>query len=82
MRSVSAREANQGFSELLGQVEKGEEVVITKHGRPVAVLAPYRAPALSPEREAAIEHAIAVMEEGLPWATRRRRFTRDEMHER
>jgi prevent-host-death family protein len=81
MRSVSAREANQGFSELLGQVEKGEEVVITKHGRPVAVLAPYRAPILSPERQAAIDRVMKLMEEGLPWEEHGP-FTRDEMHER
>jgi prevent-host-death family protein len=81
MRSVSAREANHGFSELLGAVEKGEEVVITKHGRPVAVLSPYRAPTLSPERQAAIERAMKLMEEGLPWEGHGP-FARDEMHER
>jgi prevent-host-death family protein len=82
MKSVSAREANQGFSALLAQVEEGEEVVITKRGRPVAVLKPYRAPAMTPERQAAIEHAIAVMNEELPMTGEVRRFTRDEMHER
>ena len=53
MKSISARQANQGFSELLAAVEAGEEVVITKHGRPVAVLSPFQTAALTAERQAA-----------------------------
>lgn len=82
MKAVTAREANQGFSELLSQVEGGEEVMITKHGRPVAVLTPYRAPAMTPERQAAIERVVALMKKGLSCQGEVRRFTRDEMHER
>ena len=81
MKTVSAREANHGFSELLSRVESGEEILITKRGHPVAVLSPYRPPALTPERRAAIGHAIAVMETGLRWGAPFRTFTRDEMHE-
>ena len=40
MRTVTAREANQNFSKLLADVEGGETVVITKHGRPVAEFRP------------------------------------------
>jgi len=53
--------------------------VITRRGKPVAVLAPY-ASQLSQERERAIERAVALMRKGLPIGNRR--FTRDEMHER
>jgi prevent-host-death family protein len=81
VKTVSARQANQAFSELLSQVERGEEVVILKHGQPVAVLSPYRPPLITPERRRAIGHAIEVMSKGLPWGRRRKRFTRDEMHE-
>ena len=38
MKSVTARHANQRFSELLSQVEGGEEVVITDNRQPVAKL--------------------------------------------
>jgi prevent-host-death family protein len=79
MRAVTAREANQAFSRLLGEAERGESVVITRHGRPVAVLSPYNG-AASAERQAAIEALVALMREGLPIGNRR--FTRDEMHER
>ena len=81
MKTVSAREANHAFSELLSQVESGEEVLITKRGQPVAVLSPYRPPAMTPERRNAIDHAIKVMQQGLPWAGGFRTFSRDEMHE-
>ena len=36
----SIREANQNFSKLISEVEKGEIVVITKNGRDVAELRP------------------------------------------
>ncbi len=79
MRSVSAREANQSFSRVLGDAENGDTIVITRRGKPVAVLAPY-ASHLSRQREQAIERAVALMRKGLPLGNRR--FTRDEMHER
>jgi prevent-host-death family protein len=82
MKSVTAREANQKFSELLMRVEDGEEIVITKRGEPVAVLSPYRRPAMTPERRAAIDRALEMMKKGLPWGSEFRTFTRDEMHER
>lgn len=40
MKSVGAFQAKTQLSQLLDQVEKGEAVTITRHGRPVAVLAP------------------------------------------
>jgi prevent-host-death family protein len=82
MKSVSAREANQGFSSLLSQVEQGQEVLITKRGRAVAILAPYRPSLLTPVRKRAIQRAIKLMEKGLPWGNALRHFTRDEMRDR
>jgi prevent-host-death family protein len=37
---VSATEAKARFAEWLRRVEAGEEIVIARHGRPVAVLVP------------------------------------------
>lgn len=43
MKSAGIREARQNLSELLGEVRKGREVVITDRGRPVArLVAPQR----------------------------------------
>jgi len=40
MKKIGAFEAKNRLSELLDAAENGEEVVITKHGRPVAKLVP------------------------------------------
>src|SRR6516162_10080419 len=69
MKTVSARQANHDFSELLSRVERGEEILITKRSKPVALLSPYHPPRLTPERQAAIDHAIEVMAQGLSWGT-------------
>lgn len=79
MRSVSAREANQSFSRVLRDAENGETVVVTRRGKPVAIVGPYQ-PSNDIDREQAIERIVTLMREGLPLGGRR--FTRDEMHER
>jgi prevent-host-death family protein len=40
--SVGAFDAKTNLSQLLDRVEQGETIVITRHGEPVARLAPYR----------------------------------------
>jgi prevent-host-death family protein len=40
MRAVSLAHAKAHLSELMDNVESGEEVVITRHGRPVARVLP------------------------------------------
>jgi prevent-host-death family protein len=42
MKTVSARQANHEFSALLSRAEQGEDILITKHHKSVAVLSPYR----------------------------------------
>jgi prevent-host-death family protein len=80
MRSISAREANQGFSKLLQAVAEGEEVVITRRGKPVARLSPVE-PAADSEREAETERILARLREGADLGPRVS-WTRDELHER
>ena len=77
MRFVTAREANQAFSNMLKQAEQGESVVITRRGRPVAMLTAYPSSDAG-EKELAIEHIVGLMRKGVAIG---RRFTRDEMHE-
>ena len=52
MPTVSAFEAKTRFGELLDRVSKGEEVVITRHDRPVARLIPEGARRLADVRRA------------------------------
>ncbi|MBC5804714.1 MAG: type II toxin-antitoxin system prevent-host-death family antitoxin [Candidatus Eremiobacter antarcticus] len=40
MKTVDAFEAKTNFSSLLGEAERGETIVVTKKGRPVAQLGP------------------------------------------
>ncbi len=52
--TVGAYEAKTHLSELLEQVEAGQEITITKHGAPVARLVPVGRHATTEERAAAI----------------------------
>jgi prevent-host-death family protein len=38
--SISAADANRGFSSLLRRVRQGRSVVVTSHGKPVAKIVP------------------------------------------
>ena len=40
MKTIGAYEAKTHLPRLLDEVEKGERITITKHGRPVAILVP------------------------------------------
>ena len=51
---VGAYQAKTHLSELLEKVEAGEEIIITKHGAPVAKLVPVKKEASTQERAAAI----------------------------
>jgi prevent-host-death family protein len=82
MKTVSARQANHEFSDLLSRAERGEEILITKRNKPVAMLTPYRPALMTLEREKAIEHAVDVMQQGLPWGGKLRRLRREVMHKR
>ncbi len=82
MKTISARQANHEFSALLSRAERGEDILITKHNKPVAVLSPYRPPTITAERKKAIQHAATVMQKGLDWGEALPRYTRDEMHDR
>ncbi|MDP6787056.1 MAG: type II toxin-antitoxin system prevent-host-death family antitoxin [Rhodospirillales bacterium] len=80
MKTVSAREANQSFSKLLGEAAGGEEVIITKRGKPVAKLVSVEESGPDEERQRAIERMVKRMRRGIKLGGRG--FTRDEMHER
>lgn len=76
MRTVGAREANQQFSSLLSEVEKGGTVVITRHGRPVARLVPE--PAERGEASKGVEELIRRFARPMGG----RPLVRDELHGR
>jgi len=79
MKTVTAREANQKFSQLLASVDKGEEVVITRRGVPVARLVPEVA-AKGDERAQARRELMEMLRKGVPLGGVR--ANRDEIYDR
>ena len=67
MRKVSTSEAKIHLSALLDDVARGETIIITKRGRPVARLTPPEAPA----RETAIAavRTLRDLRQRVGWAT-------------
>ncbi|MDE0255918.1 MAG: type II toxin-antitoxin system prevent-host-death family antitoxin [Rhodospirillaceae bacterium] len=66
MRTVSLMTANQEFSRLIRDVERGEGVLITRRGRPIAKLVPHTADKLAdPEWAAAYRRMMTQLEEGV-----------------
>lgn len=82
MRTVTAREANQSFSKLLSDVEAGERVVITKHGRKVAELKPVEVLEDDASRMARWKAFMEELRTGLAFEGDGPPYTRDEMYER
>lgn len=58
MSTVSAFEAKTRFGEILERVARGEEIVITRHDKPVARIVPEGAP-----RSAQVERSAARLRE-------------------
>jgi prevent-host-death family protein len=68
---VEASEARNTLSALLDRAERGEEIVITRHGKPVARLAPCSA-AVDQESAKAALARIRARAQGVaavPWET-------------
>jgi prevent-host-death family protein len=61
MTTCTVAEAKAHLSELLARVENGEELVITRRGRPVAQLSPIR-----PVKRAPDWQAIRAFRESMP----------------
>lgn len=62
MQTVKLADAKAHLSELIGQVEEGESVCITRHGKPVAHLNPVHRP-----REPISLDMLRMVTQG-PWA--------------
>ena len=79
--TVTATEANRSLSRLLREVERGKRVVITSHGRKVAIMSP--AEEQAPTREQRLA-ALEILKQR--WATQPHitigPWTREELYER
>ena len=80
LTQITAREANQRFSEVLAKVEsEGHGFVVTKHGRPVARILPFASGDAGTDmaKEAILRR---LFESAKPLGVGR--ISRDELHER
>ena len=82
MRQVSLRDANQNFAKLIAEVEAGEQVVLTRRGRPVARIVPEapRKRGLTPDQQAAHERLMALFRRGYHLGGLK--VNRDEIYDR
>ena len=80
-QQITLREANQHLSRYIDAVQRGEEVVITKRGVPVARLMPVeQTKSLTPAQEQARARSRERMTRGYPLGGEP--FDRDAAHER
>jgi prevent-host-death family protein len=78
---TSLREMNQQLGRWMKTVERGEEVVITRRGKPIARLVPIvEERKLSVEQRAALERTLSRMRAG--YSLGGRMPSKDELHER
>lgn len=81
IHQIGIREANRHLSRYIAAVERGEEVIITRRGQPVARLVPVpRKRQLTPEQKAARARMLARMRKGYSLGIGR--IDRDKLHER
>lgn len=80
MKTVSAREANQHFSRLLKVAAEGEDVVITRRGKPVAKLVAVAGPKIDAKRRAAIKRLMKMLRKGYDLGGLR--IKREELYDR
>ena len=76
-KAVSAADANRRFSELLRTVKKGQSVIVTSHGKPVAKITPVA----EDEREAEGARALLFARLRKERAVNAGRWTRDELYD-
>lgn len=78
MASVTALEAKTRFGTLLERVAQGEEIIITKHDKPVARLVPEGRPSVEIVRQAV--HGLRALQAEIKARTRgQKRLTQDEI---
>jgi len=76
-KTISLRDANQGFSRCIREVQAGEEFVITRKGQPVARLIPVGGKRmLTAEQETALARLA-----DTSWPLNIGRFNRDEIYQ-
>ena len=78
---VSLREVNHHLAEYIHSVEKGNEVIITRRGKPIVMMVPLKKVAqLTRQQQKSRKNLFSIMEKGL--SIKGETFERDSLHER
>lgn len=78
---VPLREVNHHLAQYIHSVEKGNEVIITRRGKPIArMTALKKVTHLPPQKERSRKKLLSLMEKGL--SLKGETFNRAELHER
>lgn len=78
---VGLREANQHLPDYIKLVEKGEEILITRHGKPVAkLIGVHQKKSLSQTQKVALKRTIARMRAGFKYDEKT--FNREDLYDR
>ena len=78
---VSLREVNHHFAQYIHSVELGNEVIITRRGKPIAMMVPLKnVTRLTRQQQQARNLLLSIMEKGL--SLKGETFSRDSLHER
>lgn len=78
---VSLREVNHHLSRYILSVEKGNEVIITRRGKPIARMSPIKnVTQLTRQQQKACKSLFSTMEKGF--SLKGEGFNRDRLHER
>ena len=81
MREMTVRQANQNFSKVIAEAERGETILITKNGKPVAKISPQtRGRTDDPEWQAACRALARSLRSKRPTGFRLGKVTEDDKY--
>ena len=69
MKTIGTYELKTHLSDVLGRVERGEQIVITRRGVPVARLVPTNAATLAPEEVLRQMRELRARQQPIAWET-------------
>jgi prevent-host-death family protein len=80
IQQLSLREMNQHFADYIKQVENGDRIILTRHGKPVARIVPISEPeGLTPAQIQAQARMLRVLKKGF--SLKNEGFNREDLYE-
>lgn len=78
---VSLREVNHHLAQYIHSVEQGNEFIITRRGKPIAMMVPVKkGKQLTHQQQKSRHNLFSIMEKGV--SLKGETFSRDRLHER